>query len=105
MTYSVRAGDVCQSGRNLRQEYCRGAMSAQVHIAILDQETTGFPYRMLSKFDDILACCAFYLRSIPLNLPWPSLAISRVVDVGWMLDNYMHCFTQELGVNLEIPTT
>lgn len=69
MTYSVCAGDVRQSGRNLRQEYCRGEMSAQVHIAILDQEATDFPYRMLSKFDDILACCAFYPWSIPLNLP------------------------------------
>ena len=65
---------------------------------------TGIPYRMLLKFDDILACCASYPRSIPLNLPWPSLAMSLVVDVGWMLDNDMHCFTQKLVVVLEVPT-
>jgi hypothetical protein len=38
-------------------------------------------YRMPQTCDGIRVCCAFYRRLNPLNLPWPSRAKLRGVDV------------------------
>ena len=81
-----------------------GATFAEVRFAMLHWKRDR-TYRMLPKFDDILACCASYPQSIPLSRPWPSLAMSLVDNVGWMLDNRMHCFTQRLVATLEVPTS